>query len=91
VKTVLLQIRFVKIIADLITCKRSNRLSGNQFSQDTRRMSESAIFRRPWYPAALNYGLTEWARFVGEESYSKGSSKEYLIDDSPTWCKSRNT
>jgi hypothetical protein len=26
-------------------------------------------------------------RFVGEESYSKGSSKEYLIDDSPTWCK----
>jgi myo-inositol-1(or 4)-monophosphatase len=26
-------------------------------------------------------------RFVGEESYGKGSSKEYLIDDSPTWCK----
>ncbi|GAB7324041.1 hypothetical protein MBLNU13_g07436t1 [Cladosporium sp. NU13] len=25
-------------------------------------------------------------KFVGEESYSKGSSKEYLIDDSPTWC-----
>ncbi|KAK8214854.1 hypothetical protein M8818_002437 [Zalaria obscura] len=24
--------------------------------------------------------------FVGEESYSKGSSKDYLIDDSPTWC-----
>lgn len=25
-------------------------------------------------------------KFVGEESYSKGASREYLIDDSPTWC-----
>ncbi|RMZ72412.1 inositol monophosphatase [Pyrenophora seminiperda CCB06] len=25
-------------------------------------------------------------KFVGEESYSKGSSREYLIDDDPTWC-----
>lgn len=25
-------------------------------------------------------------RFIGEETYSKGSSKEYLIDDEPTWC-----
>ncbi|KAF1833238.1 inositol monophosphatase [Decorospora gaudefroyi] len=25
-------------------------------------------------------------KFVGEESYSKGSSREYLIDASPTWC-----
>ncbi|KAH8728524.1 inositol monophosphatase family-domain-containing protein [Phaeosphaeriaceae sp. PMI808] len=25
-------------------------------------------------------------QFVGEESYSKGSSREYLIDDRPTWC-----
>ncbi|KAE8859934.1 hypothetical protein PTNB29_07165 [Pyrenophora teres f. teres] len=25
-------------------------------------------------------------RFVGEESYSKGSSRDYLIDTSPTWC-----
>ncbi|KAF2799958.1 inositol monophosphatase [Melanomma pulvis-pyrius CBS 109.77] len=25
-------------------------------------------------------------KFVGEESYSKGSSRDYLIDDSPTWC-----
>ncbi|KAF2191390.1 inositol monophosphatase [Zopfia rhizophila CBS 207.26] len=25
-------------------------------------------------------------RFVGEESYSKGSSRDYLIDSSPTWC-----
>jgi myo-inositol-1(or 4)-monophosphatase len=25
-------------------------------------------------------------RFVGEESYSKGASKEYLITDEPTWC-----
>lgn len=24
--------------------------------------------------------------FVGEESYSKGSSRDYLIDKSPTWC-----
>ncbi|KAF2712423.1 inositol monophosphatase [Pleomassaria siparia CBS 279.74] len=25
-------------------------------------------------------------KFVGEESYSKGASRDYLIDDSPTWC-----
>ena len=25
-------------------------------------------------------------RFIGEETYSKGSSKEYLIKDEPTWC-----
>jgi myo-inositol-1(or 4)-monophosphatase len=25
-------------------------------------------------------------RFVGEETYSKGASKQYLIDSSPTWC-----
>lgn len=24
--------------------------------------------------------------FIGEESYSKGSSKQYLIKDEPTWC-----
>ncbi|KAF1999578.1 inositol monophosphatase [Amniculicola lignicola CBS 123094] len=25
-------------------------------------------------------------KFVGEESYSKGASRDYLIDDEPTWC-----
>ncbi|KAH7391067.1 inositol monophosphatase [Phaeosphaeria sp. MPI-PUGE-AT-0046c] len=25
-------------------------------------------------------------KFVGEESYSKGATRDYLIDDSPTWC-----
>ncbi|KAF2653276.1 inositol monophosphatase [Lophiostoma macrostomum CBS 122681] len=25
-------------------------------------------------------------KFIGEESYSKGSSRDYLIDDEPTWC-----
>ncbi|ORY10433.1 inositol monophosphatase [Clohesyomyces aquaticus] len=25
-------------------------------------------------------------KFVGEESYSKGTRRDYLIDDSPTWC-----
>ncbi|KAF2687181.1 inositol monophosphatase [Lentithecium fluviatile CBS 122367] len=25
-------------------------------------------------------------KFVGEESYSKGASRHYLIDDTPTWC-----
>jgi hypothetical protein len=25
-------------------------------------------------------------RFVGEESYSKGATRDYLIDESPTWC-----
>ncbi|KAJ2967778.1 hypothetical protein NUW58_g10368 [Xylaria curta] len=24
--------------------------------------------------------------FVGEETYSKGASREYLIGDEPTWC-----
>jgi len=26
------------------------------------------------------------SRFLGEETYSKGSSRDYLIDDQPTWC-----
>lgn len=31
--------------------------------------------------------LKNWhCRFVGEESYSKGASKDYLITDEPTWC-----
>lgn len=30
--------------------------------------------------------LTWGCRFVGEESYSKGASKDYLITDEPTWC-----
>ncbi|KAK4958697.1 hypothetical protein LTR66_003264 [Elasticomyces elasticus] len=25
-------------------------------------------------------------KFIGEETYSKGASKDYLIDDEPTWC-----
>ncbi|KAI8942404.1 hypothetical protein NX059_000478 [Plenodomus lindquistii] len=25
-------------------------------------------------------------KFVGEESYSKGATRDYLIDDEPTWC-----
>jgi len=25
-------------------------------------------------------------RFIGEETYSKGASRDYLIDESPTWC-----
>lgn len=25
-------------------------------------------------------------KFIGEETYSSGSSKQYLIDNSPTWC-----
>ncbi|OQO10848.1 Protein qutG [Cryoendolithus antarcticus] len=25
-------------------------------------------------------------KFIGEESYSKGTSKQYLIDHAPTWC-----
>lgn len=24
-------------------------------------------------------------KFIGEETYSKGSTKQYLVDDSPTW------
>lgn len=25
-------------------------------------------------------------RFLGEESYAKGQSRDYLIDEHPTWC-----
>ncbi|KAL1956997.1 hypothetical protein VTO42DRAFT_6486 [Malbranchea cinnamomea] len=25
-------------------------------------------------------------KFIGEETYAKGQSREYLIDDQPTWC-----
>ncbi|PYI08071.1 inositol monophosphatase [Aspergillus sclerotiicarbonarius CBS 121057] len=27
-----------------------------------------------------------FARFLGEESYAKGQSRDYLIDEHPTWC-----
>lgn len=26
------------------------------------------------------------ARFIGEETYSKGASRDYLINNEPTWC-----
>ncbi|RJE19298.1 Inositol monophosphatase QutG, partial [Aspergillus sclerotialis] len=29
---------------------------------------------------------TDRARFIGEETYAKSQSREYLIDDQPTWC-----
>ncbi len=32
------------------------------------------------------YPILMRARFLGEETYSKGASRDYLIDDSPTWC-----
>lgn len=25
-------------------------------------------------------------RFLGEETYAKGQSREYLVDEKPTWC-----
>ena len=37
----------------------------------------------PW---SWTLHITNISRFVGEESYSKGASRDYLIDDSPTWC-----
>lgn len=34
-----------------------------------------------------NHDRPSSSRFLGEESYSKGSSRDYLIDDTvPTWC-----
>lgn len=36
--------------------------------------------------ACLRAWHSKLNRFVGEESYSKGASRDYLIDDSPTWC-----
>lgn len=32
-----------------------------------------------------NITSTDIPRFIGEETYSAGSSKEYLVTDSPTW------
>jgi myo-inositol-1(or 4)-monophosphatase len=37
-------------------------------------------------PCPLRFLSADLCRFVGEESYSKGASRDYLIDDSPTWC-----
>jgi myo-inositol-1(or 4)-monophosphatase len=34
----------------------------------------------------LDISILTPGRFVGEESYSKGSSRDYLIDAAPTWC-----
>ncbi|KAJ5432798.1 Protein qutG [Penicillium daleae] len=30
--------------------------------------------------------LTSPSRFLGEETYAKGQSRDYLIDEQPTWC-----
>lgn len=79
----------VEIIADIMMSKRSNHLSENLFSQNIHHISTTAISRWHYALPIFKYGLIKSYRFVGEESYSKGSSKEYLIDDSPTWCKSR--
>ncbi|KAK5169784.1 uncharacterized protein LTR77_005762 [Saxophila tyrrhenica] len=46
-----------------------------QTDEDVEAFIKQEIFTR--YPSH---------KFVGEESYSKGSSKEYLITDEPTWC-----
>lgn len=38
----------------------------------------------------LKFDLSDVSfRFVGEESYSKGSSREYLIGHEPTWWYAR--
>jgi len=44
-----------EIFADRIMCKRSNRLSENQCSRDFHHISESAIFKRPWYSSTLDF------------------------------------
>jgi len=36
--------------------------------------------------AAASYPVLTQCSFLGEESYSAGSSREYLITDAPTWC-----
>ncbi|RYF47732.1 MAG: hypothetical protein EOO38_11575 [Cytophagaceae bacterium] len=40
----------------------------------------------PSYSFCILIQILIRTRFVGEESYSKGASRDYLIDDSPTWC-----
>jgi hypothetical protein len=30
--------------------------------------------------------LIHGGRFLGEETYAKGQSRDYLIDEQPTWC-----
>lgn len=52
-----------------------------------------AIDLLPLFPSSHSGELTRvaadgyFARFVGEESYSKGQSKKYLIPDvGPSWC-----
>jgi hypothetical protein len=34
----------------------------------------------------FNKYIFTYSRFIGEESYSKGQSRDYLIDENPTWC-----
>ncbi|PYI19402.1 inositol monophosphatase [Aspergillus japonicus CBS 114.51] len=46
-----------------------------QTDEDVEAFIKSSIHDR--YPAH---------KFLGEESYAKGQSREYLIDEQPTWC-----
>ena len=34
----------------------------------------------------LQHACTHNPRFLGEETYAKGESRDYLIDEQPTWC-----
>lgn len=65
------------------------------FPYQTSRRSYTARYQKPTQatsespPGSSLYGvevLIAPNRFIGEETYSAGSSKEYLIDDEPTWC-----
>lgn len=41
------------------------------------------------YVLPLSYEIERHAyspRFLGEETYAKGQSRDYLIDERPTWC-----
>jgi hypothetical protein len=58
------------------------RLSSRTGLRKRTRLTSSSLF----YHSIAGKLLNLYSRFIGEETYSKGDSRDYLIDNEPTWC-----
>lgn len=45
-----------------------------------------SLSRQSQLPQSTKHLPADLFRFLGEESYAKGQSRDYLIDEHPTWC-----
>lgn len=46
----------------------------------------NTLLTSQWLLDSTQYQANIDARFLGEETYAKGQSRDYLIDENPTWC-----